>query len=837
MRGIMAQMVKSDPGMREALRRIAEYRHGRKRVLNLEGLRLRSLPEGVRSLDHLEGLNLSSNLLTTLPSWIAEMRQLAELNLWGNPLKTLPIEVAHLEHLKILRLSCEGVSTALPTSLGELKLLYLECDYMGLTKVPELIRHLRGLVWLGLGGNDLDALPPWLVELPALTTLDVGGNSRLELPQEIIASRNARRILEYYFRTRGDAALPLNEFKLILVGRGGVGKTSLVHRLIKNEFKEFKRTPGVQITDWPVIIEGDDVRAHIWDFGGQEIMHGTHRFFMTERALYLVLISSREGTEDHDAEYWLALVRSFAGDVPIIVLLHKHDDYPVELNRELLREKYGRNLVFIETDSKSGRGMNALREEICRQAGVLPGLRAAWPKEWRRVKEELPAAEKDWITFDDFRTFCAKRGVTEAKDQGALADGLHALGLMLSYQRDETLRGFGVLNPKWVTKGIYQMLNAPSLREAGGKFTLDSFAEVLPGLTYPERLHPFLLALMRKFQLSHPLDDAGRLHLIPELLTKEEPADLDQQFVAEECLNFVYRYDAVLPEGLLPRFIVDTYVHRQPKAAWRTGVVLERANCRALVRGDVQGRTVTIRVAGAPAGRRELLGIVREHFERLHRTYAKLPVTEIVPVPGSPGATVRYETLLKYELANRKQIAVEIGLDLVDLNVEELLDGVDLPGAQRWNFRDVLGRAPVFISYSHKDMVYYDQLREALVPFERKGELTVWGDRQIDAGQRWEGEIVRELERAAIVILLLSPSFLASPYVMEKEVPAALARSNCVVVPIEVRPCRADKLELGEIQAIRPGGKAVSQHDRVDDAWMEVTRHLDRVLAGLTSPR
>jgi internalin A len=479
--------------------------------------------------------------------------------------------------------------------------------------------------------------------------------------------------------------------------------------------------------------------------------------------------------------------------------------------------------------------MTALREEICRQAGVLPGLKAAWPKEWRRVKEELPAAEQDWITFDDFRTFCAKRGVTEAKDQDALADSLHALGLMLSYQRDETLRGFGVLNPKWVTKGIYQMLNAPSLREAGGRFTLDSFAEVLPARSYPKRLHPFLLALMRKFQLSHPLDDTGHLHLIPELLTKEEPADLDQEFVAEECLNFVYRYDAVLPEGLLPRFIVDTYVHRQPKAAWRTGVVLERANCRALVRGDVQGRTVTIRVAGAPSGQRELLGIVREHFERLHRTYAKLPVTEIVPIPQSPGATVDYETLLKYERANRKQIAVIVGGDVIDLNVKELLDGVDLPGARRWaNLRPLLGGMPVFISYSHKDMLYYDQLREALVPFERKGELTVWADRQIDAGQRWEGEILRELDRAVIVILLLSPSFLASEYVMEKEVPAALARQECVVVPIEVRPCRADKLELGEIQAIRPGGKAISQHDRVDDAWMEVTRHLDRVLARLT---
>lgn len=121
------------------------------------------------------------------------------------------------------------------------------------------------------------------------------------------------------------------------------------------------------------------------------------------------------------------------------------------------------------------------------------------------------------------------------------------------------------------------------------------------------------------------------------------------------------------------------------------------------------------------------------------------------------------------------------------------------------------------------------------MPFERRQELNIWADRQIDAGQRWEQEIGNEITRSALAIVLLSPSFLASEYAMEKEMPAILARQDRVVVPIVVRPCRADKLELGEIQAILPNGKAVSQHERADDAWMEVTRHLDRVIARLAS--
>ncbi len=143
-------------------------------------------------------------------------------------------------------------------------------------------------------------------------------------------------------------------------------------------------------------------------------------------------------------------------------------------------------------------------------------------------------------------------------------------------ERKKLCRDFGVLNPQWVTKGIYQILNSPQLRKAQGRFTLKTLGEVLPNNSYPKPVHPYLLALMRKFQLCHPLDDKGEKYLIPELLTKEEP-DLDTEFPPDKCLGFEYRYDTVLPEGLLPRFIVETYFLREPKLVWRTGVVLERA--------------------------------------------------------------------------------------------------------------------------------------------------------------------------------------------------------------------------------------------------------------------
>jgi internalin A len=854
----------SSENLAAAKRRIDQCIRGKIQILNLENLGLREVPKEVGSMTWVTHLWLSNNSIFKVPEFIGQLSQLEVLSVSDNPIRFLPKSLSRLRKLHMLSITDGSLSAANPVigTLTNLQGLFL--SGIGLQSVPDWISNLTNLQVLLLHNNHLTELPDSIVRLNRLRTLNIRGNDFTELPpcllklenleylqidtilgvpKEITKGSHAKKILDYYFRINGPQSQrqPLNEFKLILVGRGGVGKTTLVHRLTTGRYKEFRRTPGINITKWPVKVDGDEVQAHIWDFGGQEIMHGTHRFFMTERALYLILISGREGTEDHDAEYWLSLVRSFAGNVPIIILLNKWDDYQFELNRQLLKEKYGKNLVFVETDSRSGTGMSELHERICQLAKKLPGLKAAWPTEWRQIKDELPRKRKSWLTFDDFCQFCTKQGINQPKDQEALADSLHHLGLMLSYRREEALRDFGVLNPQWVTKGIYQILNSPQLRKAQGKFEAQTFAEVLPDRSYPKTVHPYLLALMRKFRLCHPLDDKGEKYLIPELLTKEEP-DLDKEFPPEKCLGFEYRYDTVLPEGLLPRFIVETYFLREPTYVWRTGVVLERANCRALVRGDVQGCRVIIRVAGLGQGHRELLGIIREHFERIHKSFEKLPVTELVPIPGHPMIAVPYDELLAYEAAEDDEYKVVIDRVPIPYSVRGLLDGVDLPGSRlagrhlRKLHGEVMGNGllSLFISYSHKDEIFRDELRGALTAYERTGELETWDDTCIVGGQKWEDEILRKLETADIIVFLLSNDFIRSDYCFVEEMKRARERDQageCAIVPIVVRACRYDRLELGQIQAVLPNGKPIKQNKDRDAAWLEVTKQLDKVIA------
>ena len=146
---------------------------------------------------------------------------------------------------------------------------------------------------LDLDNNQLTALPKPLRQLTVLEELYLRGNGALGLPTEVLGppwtdvvrgrakAAKPADILDYYFRTR-IAKRPLNEAKLILVGRGGVGKTSLVNWLLRDRFDPVEaKTEGIAISEWALRLGGEDVRLNLWDFGGQEIMHATHQFFLT----------------------------------------------------------------------------------------------------------------------------------------------------------------------------------------------------------------------------------------------------------------------------------------------------------------------------------------------------------------------------------------------------------------------------------------------------------------------------------------------------------------------------------------------------------------------------
>ena len=672
----------------------------------LFGNQLTALPEAIGQLTGLQTLFLSGNQLTALPEAIGQLTGLQTLFLSGNQLTALPEAIGQLRSVRTLDLSGNQL-TALPEAIGQLtglQTLFLSGNQ--LTALPEAIGQLRSVRTLDLSGNQLTALPESLRRLKQLNHLSLHGNPALELPPEILGNRitaaKPDQILDYYFRTQ-KAHRPLNEAKLILVGRGGVGKTCLVNRLVHDTFDQHQdQTDGIQITDWPIRSDGgDEVRLHIWDFGGQEIMHATHQFFLTERSLYLLVLSGREGAEDRDAEYWLRMIESFGAESPVIVVLNKIQTIPFDVNRRALQTKYLGIREFLRTDCKDRAGIDDLRAAIQREIDRLENVRAKFPAQWFSIKDGLSATGKNYLTYDEYRAFCQQHGETNPNAQDHLAEHMHRLGVALNFKDDPRLQVAYILNPHWVTTGVYKILNAPLLAERKGELGLTDLPRLLDSVAYPWPMHRFLLDLMMKFELCFTYPGDETKFLVPELLDKQEAAEA-ADFAREQCLNFEYHY-SVVPEGLLPRFIVRTHARSEGLPRWRMGVILQFEGNRAFAKADPAEKKVVISVAGPASGRRRLLAIIRSNFDDIHRDIPMLRPQEMVPVPGHPTVVVSYKKLSVLEEKGIVELQEVIGDDVLNLNVRDLLNGVDSKLADQ--------KAPIaFISYSHDSDEHADRV-------------------------------------------------------------------------------------------------------------------------------
>jgi hypothetical protein len=135
----------------------------------------------------------------------------------------------------------------------------------------------------------------------------------------------------------------------------------------------------------------------------------------------------------------------------------------------------------------------------------------------------------------------------------------------------------------------------------------------------------------------------------------------------------------------------------------------------------------------------------------------------------------------------------------------------------------------VFCSYSHKDDQYRQELAAHLSSLARQQLISTWYDREIAPGTNWEDQIDERLNSAALILLLISPDFLASDYCYEKELRIAIKRhdaGDARVIPIILRPVDWNFAPLNKLQVLPTDGKPVSKWDDRDDAYEVIARSI-----------
>lgn len=135
----------------------------------------------------------------------------------------------------------------------------------------------------------------------------------------------------------------------------------------------------------------------------------------------------------------------------------------------------------------------------------------------------------------------------------------------------------------------------------------------------------------------------------------------------------------------------------------------------------------------------------------------------------------------------------------------------------------------VFYSYSHEDEGFRLQLEKHLSVFRRRGFIEDWHDRQLIAGEYFDKRIAIEIDKADIILLLISANFIASDYCYENEMIRALERhesGEARVVPIIVRAVEWHETPIGGLLALPKDGKPVKSWQDEDEAWADVAQGL-----------
>ena len=633
------------------------------RWLSLRGTNLTSL-EGVELPPKLRRLNLSRTKLTSLegvelPSEL-QVLDLSDTYLTNLEGVNLPSGMQELYLNSSNLTSLEGVK--LPTGLR-----WLDLRGTKLTHLPDSVRGMKELFRLELSGLALAELPEWLPELGLPftkahwdeglclwgTTVEGVDMSIFDQPQEVI--------LQWFEERKKQGDSRLNEIKVVFLGNGDVGKTHTISRLMGDGEKPDssftgESTPGIAISDHTYTIDGERIKVHFWDFGGQEIFYSMHRMFLTERTIYVVMVNARDEKRGAQTEEWLDTVKSFAPNAPVLLAVNKLDENPgIELDEPKLREEHP-NLKKILYMSARDFDREQFNETFTR--ALLELIRKSdvpkekWPTNWKKVKDALGNMEKPYIRRAEYLDICRDCDVEQNGE--LLLNWCNDLGVC--YRReDRRLQDYVILRPEWITNAVYTILSNKWDRVRNGILSLEDIfdllisersRQVLKDIPYSWPDMDYILGVVRRFSLSYAVDENQEFF---PMLCSEKSSEVVKDYVNRaDVLEFHMEFP-YLPNNVLHRLMVERHVELDSDHVWRTGARFRQIDTglSAVVRMDDKRLKIYVRSDSEFHAPNTYMSIVEGHVERIcGNLNLEIGSRWVVYKEGGKTASFNYEDLL-----------------------------------------------------------------------------------------------------------------------------------------------------------------------------------------------
>ncbi len=679
-------------------------------------------------------------------------------------------------------------------------------------------------------GNPLVSPPPEIVEK--------GNNAIRRYLEELEKEKEKKYITKFYELDSTKETPFLYEAKLLIIGESGAGKTTLARKIAKGIQAtlptEDDTTRGIDVFMRSFSFKSSQTnqaelfKMNIWDFGGQEIYHSTHQFFLSQRALYVLVTDGRK--QNTHLNYWCQVVELLGENSPMLIVENQKQGHTLTaLNFDGYKERFSFICTpMLRSNFLTTEGLPQVIEEIKHRIQSLPGIGTRLPRSWfnirARIEEE--AQTKDYISEDEYVTICEAGGLNDIDALHLSKDYLHPVGVLLHFQDNPILRNYVILNNAWATDAVYAVLRSDKIvKETQGHFTYQDAETIWSDAKYRRRVD-FLLELMKKFELCYELENTKR-YIAPQLLPSSPPAyDLREG----KKVRIIYEYD-FLPKGLLNRLTVRLHEHiADQRWVWQQGVVLQLDENQAEVIESYDNKKIEINAVGEEP--KEILTEIVRELDKLNRTFEKIRVDKKVPCncPTCSRSQTPYYFSYDSLIRRHKHNVQEAQCDNSYQNVKvlDLLFGI-------LNEVPEINSKKVFFSYSKEDRELRDELEKYLAPLKRQQKIEPWHDRDMLPGDEWHPTIIEKLESADIVLLLVSANLLATDYIMNEEVPRALERAaneKCIVIPILIKPCVWEKEPFAKLLALPDKGKSVTQYANRDEAWTLVAKGIDALVKG-----
>ena len=822
----------------------------------------------LQHLTQLSYLDLSDNEIEDI-SFLRYLPQLTRLKLNKNDIIDFSI-LQHLPDLQYLDLSSNKQIQDLSFIQNLLQLESLNLNSNEQIEDFSFLPRLTQLQYLYLSQNKISqkTLIQNLATLPKLSFLDIQGNKVEGIPTSLVNQPNCLRDLQNYFNAEQKGASVNRTLKLILVGDGFVGKTTLVKRLIENpkyeiKISETERTHGIIIKSWSV--EGADISIQVWDFGGQEIFHSTHRLFLSSRTLYLLIwaLETLEKDEEirHKPEYWLDFIADLGPQSRVLVIQNMIDIHGVQ---KLAQEKDIVELYqnerqvlqfgnFLSVSASTGQKRMVLLEEIKDNLlEILSNHYETIPTSWLWVRngiEELIAGGIQSISHEQFSKNCKKVDVQlEARD--TLLRFLHDTGVL--FYSKGLFNNKIILDQQWAVNAVYEILKSDRIKH---QMLFNNYFEVSDArMVWPEHNEMevnVFLSFMTSCEIAFQKEVAGNSRfIVPQLLPSFDLTrgkNWKGNYRVMHC-RLIYPH---LHRAIIERFIVKIahVLTNNNQELWRDAIEIydDGTESDALITSSEQSNEIYIRTWGNGQG--IMLAKIKKVFDEI-RTF-KDRTTIYYSWDGNNwleesklglgirnGSRIVFGDENSFHVSNYRIFLQEFQ-EVTKTSELHTKVGTRPVFQPPQNVHSTINPKRIFISYARDNKSDLAILLNHLNPLRRRQQIIIWTDTDLVPSEEWDIRIKEELDRSDIILLLISAAFNGSDYIWEVEIKKAIERhkrGEAKVIPIALNFCDWSGQPYEDLQGpIRPS-KPIYAYKNQDQAWLKVIQGIEKVIRIFDNP-